>query len=98
MTARLVSTGLIPLTVAPFAAGSLNPIMDATLCSLLLIHSYVGFQYSFIPPQKQQNQANILQVFDYRLLPKQTSPGDQESPYVDTTGCDNISGSFIVRI
>lgn len=45
---RLVSTGLIPLTIAPFAAGSLNPIMDATLCSLLLIHSYVGFQSSII--------------------------------------------------
>ena len=98
MIARLISAGLIPLTITPFAAGSLNPIMDATLCALLLIHSYVGFQYIFIPPSKQQNQANILKVLDYRLLPKQTSPGDQESPHVDTTDYDNISGSFIVRI
>lgn len=42
---RLVAIGLIPLTVAPFAAGSLNPILDATLAAAILIHSHVGFQY-----------------------------------------------------
>ena len=41
---RLVSIGLVPLTVAPFAAGSLNPILDATLAATILIHSYIGFQ------------------------------------------------------
>ncbi|KAH8655184.1 CybS-domain-containing protein [Xylariales sp. PMI_506] len=41
---RLIAAGIIPLTVAPFAAGSLNPILDATLCSLLLVHSHMGFQ------------------------------------------------------
>ncbi|OCL07108.1 mitochondrial succinate dehydrogenase cytochrome b560 subunit D [Glonium stellatum] len=45
---RLVSAGLVPLTIAPFAAGSLNPLMDATLCALLLVHSHVGFQSSII--------------------------------------------------
>ena len=54
MIARLVSAGLIPLTIAPFAAGSLNPIMDATLCALLLIHSYVGFQYVLYRPRKSK--------------------------------------------
>ena len=96
MIARFISAGLIPLPLTPFAVGSLNPILDATLCALLLIHSYVGFQYIFILPSKQRNQANVLKVLDYRLLPKQTSPGDQEYPHVDTTGYDNISGSFIV--
>lgn len=42
--ARLASAALIPLTVAPFAAGSLNPITDAALCALILIHSHIGFQ------------------------------------------------------
>jgi succinate dehydrogenase (ubiquinone) membrane anchor subunit len=41
---RIVSAGLIPLTLAPFAAGSLNPTTDAILCSLLLIHSHIGFE------------------------------------------------------
>lgn len=41
---RLVAASLIPLTVAPFAAGSLNPTMDAVLCATLLIHSHTGFQ------------------------------------------------------
>ncbi|KAI1181841.1 mitochondrial succinate dehydrogenase cytochrome b560 subunit D [Nemania serpens] len=41
---RVVAAGLVPLTVAPFAAGSLNPALDAVLCALLLVHSHVGFQ------------------------------------------------------
>lgn len=34
----------MPLSVAPFAAGSLNPALDAVLCALLLVHSHAGFQ------------------------------------------------------
>ncbi|OCK84824.1 CybS-domain-containing protein [Lepidopterella palustris CBS 459.81] len=45
---RLVSAGLVPLCVAPFAAGSLNPAMDATLCALLLVHSHIGFESCII--------------------------------------------------
>ncbi|KAF2006768.1 CybS-domain-containing protein [Amniculicola lignicola CBS 123094] len=41
---RVISAGLIPLTVAPFAAGSLNPVMDSALCALLVIHSHIGFE------------------------------------------------------
>lgn len=44
---RIVSLGLVPLTVAPFAAGSLNPTTDAVFCALLVLHSHVGFQYVF---------------------------------------------------
>ena len=40
---RLLSAGLIPLTIAPFAAGSLNPVTDAVLCGAILIHSQIGF-------------------------------------------------------
>ncbi|KAK3355883.1 CybS-domain-containing protein [Neurospora tetraspora] len=40
---RVVAAGLIPLTVAPFAAGSLNPTMDAILAATILIHSHTGF-------------------------------------------------------
>ncbi|KAI0870445.1 mitochondrial succinate dehydrogenase cytochrome b560 subunit D [Hypoxylon argillaceum] len=41
---RVIAAGLVPLTVAPFAAGSLNPALDAVLCALLLVHSHTGFQ------------------------------------------------------
>ena len=42
---RLMAVSLIPLTIAPFAAGSLNPIMDAALAGAILLHSHIGFQY-----------------------------------------------------
>ena len=42
---RLIGVGLVPLTVIPFAAGSLNPTMDALLCASILIHSHIGFEY-----------------------------------------------------
>ena len=40
----MISIALIPLTVAPFAAGTLNPITDAVLCAMIIIHSHIGFQ------------------------------------------------------
>ncbi|KAJ5332686.1 hypothetical protein N7541_002494 [Penicillium brevicompactum] len=52
---RLVSVGLVPLTIAPFAAGSLNPVMDAVLCSLIVAHSHIGFQAAIVdyfPPSR----------------------------------------------
>ncbi len=45
---RLLALGLIPLTIAPFAAGSLNPTMDALLCASILIHSHIGLGYILI--------------------------------------------------
>ena len=42
-TNRAVSIGLIPLTIMPFAAGSLNPILDGALIGLTIIHTYIGF-------------------------------------------------------
>jgi succinate dehydrogenase (ubiquinone) membrane anchor subunit len=45
---RIVSAGLIPLTLAPFAAGSLNPVTDSILCALLVVHSHIGFEYVHI--------------------------------------------------
>jgi succinate dehydrogenase (ubiquinone) membrane anchor subunit len=48
MDHRLVAVSLVPLTVAPFAAGSLNPATDAVLCAALLVHSHIGFEYVMI--------------------------------------------------
>ncbi|KAL4941368.1 hypothetical protein BDV06DRAFT_212721 [Aspergillus oleicola] len=55
---RIVAVGLVPLTIAPFAAGSLSPVMDAVLCSLIVVHSHVGFQ------------ASIIDYFPSRRVPK----------------------------
>lgn len=41
----MIAAALVPLTVAPFAAGSLNPTLDAVFCATLLLHSHIGFQY-----------------------------------------------------
>lgn len=41
---RLLSLCLVPLTAAPFAAGSINPTLDAVLVFGLLVHSHIGFQ------------------------------------------------------
>lgn len=41
---RAISIGLIPLTIAPFGGGSLNPVLDGLLAGSLLIHSHIGFQ------------------------------------------------------
>ncbi|KAI9820124.1 MAG: membrane anchor subunit of succinate dehydrogenase, Sdh4 [Thelocarpon impressellum] len=52
---RLISATLIPLTIAPFAAGSLNPTTDALLCATLLIHSHIGFEsvlIDYIPAKR----------------------------------------------
>ncbi|KAF3932659.1 hypothetical protein ABW19_dt0201568 [Dactylella cylindrospora] len=40
---RLISVGLVPLVVAPFAAGTANPTLDAALGTLLVLHSHIGF-------------------------------------------------------
>ncbi|KAL9001019.1 MAG: hypothetical protein Q9169_000503 [Polycauliona sp. 2 TL-2023] len=45
---RAMSVALIPLTIAPFAAGSLNPVTDALLCGGIIIHSHIGFQSCII--------------------------------------------------
>lgn len=52
---RLIAAGLVPLTLTPFAAGSLNPSMDALLCATILIHSHLGFQsiiIDYIPTKR----------------------------------------------
>jgi len=46
----VVAAALVPLTVAPFAAGSVSPTIDAVLISLILIHSHIGFESVTSPP------------------------------------------------
>jgi succinate dehydrogenase (ubiquinone) membrane anchor subunit len=64
---RLLAAGLVPLTVAPFAAGSLNPTTDAVLASLLLIHSHLGFQQSIIDYIPKRTHAGLHKFFWWAL-------------------------------
>ncbi|KAF3764701.1 hypothetical protein M406DRAFT_351846 [Cryphonectria parasitica EP155] len=41
---RGMAAALVPLTIAPFASGSLNPTLDAILVGTLLVHSHLSVQ------------------------------------------------------
>ncbi|KAJ5786723.1 Succinate dehydrogenase cytochrome b small subunit [Penicillium pulvis] len=61
---RAVAVGLIPLSIAPFAAGSLNPVMDAVLCTLLVAHSHIGFEAAIVDyfrPQRVPKTYSLCQ-------------------------------------
>jgi len=45
---RSMAVALVPLTIAPFASGSLNPTMDAVLIATVLLHSHIGFESCII--------------------------------------------------
>ncbi|EON98329.1 putative succinate dehydrogenase subunit protein [Phaeoacremonium minimum UCRPA7] len=64
---RLLAAGLVPLTVAPFAAGSLNPTTDAILCAALVIHSHMGFQSIIIDYVPSKRLPKTRKLFWYGL-------------------------------
>ncbi|KZF22022.1 mitochondrial succinate dehydrogenase cytochrome b560 subunit D [Xylona heveae TC161] len=65
---RILAAGLIPLTVAPFAAGTQHPVLDATLCASLLIHSHIGFDSMVIDyiPKKRFPKSRALFTWGLR--------------------------------
>ncbi|PHH67307.1 hypothetical protein CDD81_24 [Ophiocordyceps australis] len=64
---RILAAGLVPLTIAPFAAGSLNPTMDAVLCSVLLLHSHMGFQQVIIDYIPKRRYPGLRKLFWWGL-------------------------------
>ncbi|KAK1755260.1 CybS-domain-containing protein [Echria macrotheca] len=64
---RLVAASLIPLTVTPFAAGSLNPTLDALLCATILIHSHTGFQSIIIDYVPTWRMPRVRKLFNWGL-------------------------------
>lgn len=64
---RLLAAGLVPLTIAPFAAGSLNPTLDAILCSAVLIHSHIGFQSVIIDYIPKKRYPGLRKLFWWGL-------------------------------
>nr|WPT47880.1 succinate dehydrogenase subunit D [Erysiphe necator] len=64
---RLISAGLIPLTIAPFTVGSLNPAMDAILCATILIHSHIGFEAIIVDYLPRNRVPNARKFFWWTL-------------------------------
>jgi succinate dehydrogenase (ubiquinone) membrane anchor subunit len=64
---RLVAASLIPLTITPFAAGSLNPTLDAVLCATLLIHSHTGFQNIIVDYIPKKRTPRARKIFTWGL-------------------------------
>lgn len=60
---RLLAAGLVPLTIAPFAAGSLNPTLDAVLCGTVLLHSHIGLQSCVIDYIPKVNYPRLHKFF-----------------------------------
>uniref|UniRef100_A0A1S6KZA1 Succinate dehydrogenase [ubiquinone] cytochrome b small subunit n=1 Tax=Ramularia collo-cygni TaxID=112498 RepID=A0A1S6KZA1_9PEZI len=65
---RAVSAALIPLTVVPFAAGSMHPILDGGLIGLIIIHSYIGFQSAITDYFPKWRVPKIRKVADWANL------------------------------
>ncbi|CAG8983037.1 hypothetical protein HYALB_00010164 [Hymenoscyphus albidus] len=64
---RLLSVGLVPLTIAPFAAGSLNPMTDALICGTILLHSHIGFDALITDYLPNRRVPKTKKTFDWGL-------------------------------
>ena len=70
---RLLAAALVPLALAPFAAGSLHPAADAALGAVLVLHSHTGFQWApRPPPPRARADAGRACVADY--IPRRRYP------------------------
>jgi len=64
---RLLSVALVPLTIVPFASGSLSPLLDAALIFGIIVHSHAGFQSIVIDYIPVHNHPTMRRVFMWLL-------------------------------
>ena len=64
---RLLSVALVPLTIAPFVAVTLNPMTDALLCATVLIHSHIGFDAWVVDYVPRRRLPKTRAFFDWAL-------------------------------
>ncbi|KAG6065258.1 hypothetical protein E4U32_007547 [Claviceps aff. humidiphila group G2b] len=64
---RIIAAGLVPLSIAPFVSGSVNPTLDAFLCSAMLIHSHMGFQAVVIDYIPKRTYPGLRKLFWWGL-------------------------------
>lgn len=95
---RGISVALVPLTIAPFAAGSLNPILDATFIAALLVHSHIGFQSVFGAERDMELDTNNNQIHHHRLRTNQAPAKDQEAVLVRPQPGHRGSRHWLLRV
>jgi succinate dehydrogenase (ubiquinone) membrane anchor subunit len=64
---RALAAGMVPLTLAPFVAGSLNPTTDAVICAAVLLHSHMGFQQVIIDYIPKKRYPGLRKIFWWGL-------------------------------
>ncbi|KAL8243942.1 hypothetical protein R6Q59_010200 [Mikania micrantha] len=64
---RLISIGLIPLTIAPFAGSSMNPTLDAVFVAAILVHSHIGFQACIVDYFPNYSMPGWRKIMDWVL-------------------------------
>jgi len=64
---RLISAGLVPLTIAPFVGGSLNPLLDGIFVAAILAHSHIGFESMITDYLPKWRVPKIRALFDWAL-------------------------------
>jgi len=64
---RVIAGALVPLTMAPFIGGSLNPVMDAIFCSAILVHSHIGFDALIVDYIPRWRVPKTRKLFDWGL-------------------------------
>lgn len=62
-----MSLGLVPLTIAPFAYGSLNPVLDAVFVAAILLHSHIGFTSIITDYIPRWQHPTARKIFDWAL-------------------------------
>ncbi|KAF2454619.1 CybS-domain-containing protein [Lineolata rhizophorae] len=64
---RIIAVTLVPLTVAPFAAGSMHPVIDAALCATIIIHSHIGFDAMITDYLPKKRVPKTRKLFEWGL-------------------------------
>lgn len=94
---RLLAVAIIPLTIAPFAAGHVNAAVDAALVFTILLHSHIGFQWVH-PHGTQWYLLMCLQSMCDRLLSNMATSHDEENLRLDSKHCYAAGGLGLLRI
>jgi succinate dehydrogenase (ubiquinone) membrane anchor subunit len=58
---------LVPLTIAPFVGGSLNPLLDSIFCATIIIHSHIGFESCIVDYFPKWRVPKIRKLADWAL-------------------------------
>jgi succinate dehydrogenase hydrophobic anchor subunit len=94
---RLLSVALVPLTIAPFAAGHINAALDAALVFTIILHSHIGFQY-VVPYLAHSKHINNEQIMCHRLFLHHQASKATEVLRLGIEYCDVVGSVGFLRV